>query len=134
MMRWAFGVALVLVGACVSQQPMSYRDLEQMANRQQREAISRPPPDTCQMAAHQGLIGTEGAGVDPASLPAGARVICHDCAVSLDYRADRLNVLLGADGKVAYVPVLSIPDRGRRDQFNASALAAIDTFRAGAKS
>lgn len=101
MMRWVFGAALVLVGACVSQQPMSYRDLEQMANRQQREAISRPPPDTCQMSAHQGLIGTEGAGVDPASLPAGARVICHDCAVSLDYRAERLNVLLGADGKVA---------------------------------
>jgi hypothetical protein len=96
-----FGAALVLVGACVSQQPMSYRDLEQMANRQQREAMSRPPPDTCQMAAHQGLIGTEGASVDRASLPADARVICHDCAASLDYRAERLNVLLGADGKVA---------------------------------
>jgi hypothetical protein len=95
------GAALVLAGACVSDQPMSYRDLEQMANRHQREAIARPAPDTCQMAAHQGLIGTDGAAINPASLPAGARVICQDCAVSLDYRADRLNVLLAPDGKVA---------------------------------
>ena len=101
MMRWVLGIALVLAGACASQERMSYRDLEQLANRQQREAISRPPPDTCQMAAHQGLIGTDGAGVDVASLPAGARVICHECAVTLDYRGDRLNVQLGADGTVA---------------------------------
>ena len=100
MMRWVFGAALVLVGACASQEPLSYRDLETMANRQQHEAISRPPPDTCQMASHQGLIGTDGAAIDPNSLPAGARVICHDCVVTLDYRADRLNVQLDPDGKV----------------------------------
>jgi hypothetical protein len=101
MMRWVFGVALAAVGACASDNHMSYRELEQMANRQQREAISRPPPDTCQMATHQGLIGTEGAAINPASLPAGARVICHDCVVTLDYRADRLNVQLDPDGQVA---------------------------------
>ncbi len=101
MKRWVLGVALVLAGACASDERLSYRDLEAAANRQQREAISRPAPDTCQMAAHQGLIGTEAAAIDPATLPAGARVICHDCAVSLDYRADRLNVLLEEDGKVA---------------------------------
>jgi hypothetical protein len=101
MMRWMLGAALVLAGACASQERMSYRDLEAMANRQQREAISRPPPDTCQMAAHQDLIGTDGAAVDLSSLPAGARVICHDCAVTLDYRGDRLNVQLGPDGRVA---------------------------------
>ena len=36
-------------------------------------------------------------------------------------------------GKVLYVPVVSIPDRDRRDLFSNSALAAIDAFRAGAQ-
>jgi len=34
----------------------------------------------------------------------------------------------GADGKIAYSPVVSIPDRTRRDEFNAQGLAAIDAF------
>lgn len=89
-----------VVAACTTQ-PQTYRDLEAMANRQQREAISRPAPDTCQMAAHQSLIGQTGSSIDQGSLPAGARVICHECAVTLDYRAERLNVQLGPDGKVA---------------------------------
>lgn len=92
---------LVLLAAACSSQPQTYRDLERVANEQQREAISRPPPDTCQMAAHRDLIGREGASIDQSTLPAGARVICHNCPVTLDYSAERLNVDLGADGKVA---------------------------------
>jgi hypothetical protein len=100
MMRTIALAALALAAACTSQ-PATYRDLENLANQQQREAISRPPPDTCQMAAHQSLVGQDGASIDRSALPAGARVVCHDCAVTMDYRAERLNVLLGADGKVA---------------------------------
>jgi len=102
-MKRAALLALVaaLAAACASDQTPSYRDLEATANRHQREAILRPQPDTCQMAAHQSLIGTEGAAIEPSSLPAGARVVCHGCAVTLDYRAERLNVELGRDGKVA---------------------------------
>ncbi len=37
-------------------------------------------------------------------------------------------------GKIAYSPVLSIPDRSRRDAFSAQALAAIDAFRAADRS
>jgi hypothetical protein len=101
MIRLIVGAGVVLLAACVSGQPPSYRELEQMAHRQQGEAIGRPPPDTCHAAAHQDLIGADGAGIDLSTLPAGARVICHGCAVTLDYRADRLNVELGPDGKVA---------------------------------
>lgn len=100
MMRGIALAALALAG-CSNQQAASYRELENLANRQQREAISRPPPDTCEMAAHQTLIGQTGDAIDRTTLPAGARVICHDCAVTMDYRAERLNVLLGPDGKVA---------------------------------
>lgn len=94
-------VAGAIAAACASQ-PATYRDLERMAAEQQREAIlNRPPPDTCQIAAHRNLIGTEGSAIVQANLPGGARVVCHGCAVTLDYRAERLNVELGADGKVA---------------------------------
>ena len=100
MMRLVIAGLVLLAAACTSQ-PQTYRDLERIANEQQREAISRPPPDTCQMADHRNLIGREGAAIDRSTLPANARVICHNCPVTLDYRAERLNVDLGADGKVA---------------------------------
>jgi hypothetical protein len=36
---------------------------------------------------------------------------------------------VGADGKVAYAPVISIPDRERRELFSNTASNAIDSFR-----
>ncbi|HVK81272.1 MAG TPA: I78 family peptidase inhibitor [Verrucomicrobiae bacterium] len=100
MMRLVIAGLVLLAAACTSQ-PQTYRDLERIANDQQREAISRPAPDTCHMADHRNLIGREGASIDRGTLPTNARVICHNCPVTLDYSADRLNVQLGADGKVA---------------------------------
>ncbi|HYD85953.1 MAG TPA: I78 family peptidase inhibitor [Vitreimonas sp.] len=94
------GAALV-AAACTYQAP-TYRDLDRIAQQQQREAIlNRPPPDTCQLAAHRHLLGADGGAIQQSSLPAGARIICHGCAVTLDYRAERLNLELGPDGKVA---------------------------------
>lgn len=92
--------ALAALGACSNEAPMTYRDLDRLASEQQREAISRPAPDTCQMAAHQTLVGQDGARIDRSTLPAGARVICYQCAVTMDYVANRLNIQLGRDGKV----------------------------------
>jgi len=40
------------------------------------------------------------------------------------------NLLRGEGSRISYVPVLTIPDRARRDTFNATALKAIDEFRA----
>jgi len=93
--------AAAIATACSHQAP-THRDLERIAAQQQREAIlNRPPLDTCQMAAHRHLVGTDGGAIQQSSLPAGARIICHGCAVTLDYRAERLNVELAEDGKVA---------------------------------
>lgn len=100
MMRLALAGLVLLAAACTSQ-PATYRDLDRIARDQQREAISRPPPDTCQMAGHRELIGREGASIEQSALPAGSRVVCHNCPVTLDFRGDRLNVLLGPDGKVS---------------------------------
>ena len=56
--------------------------------------------DTCAMAAHAHLIGVHESAINRASLPAGARVICAACLVTQDYSAQRLNLHLGADGRV----------------------------------
>lgn len=93
-------LAIALAAACTPTEQPTYRDLDRLARRQQSEAISRPPPDTCQMAQHQSLIGSVGGSIDQSTLPAGSRIICHNCPVTLDFRAERLNVELGADGKV----------------------------------
>ncbi len=103
MMRWVLaGIVVIGLAACGGgyQRDLTYRELDGIARRSTEEQINRPPPDTCQMAAHQSLAGTVGAEIDRTALPAGARVICHDCSVTMDYRADRLNIDLGADGKV----------------------------------
>ena len=93
--------AVALAAGCSGTQQPTYRELERMGNDNQREAIARPPPDSCQMAAHQSLVGTLGASIEAASLPQGSRIVCHDCVVTMDYRAERLNVLVDVDGRVA---------------------------------
>lgn len=102
MMRWVVaGLVVVGLAACSgSGRELTYRELDTIARQSTEEQVNRPPPDTCQMAAHQSLIGQVGADIDRSTLPSGARVICPDCVVTMDYRAERLNIDLGADGKV----------------------------------
>jgi hypothetical protein len=100
MMRLMLAGLVALTMAACTHQPMSHRDLEEMTARHQREAVSRPEPDSCQMEANRNLIGMDGASIDQSALPAGTRVICHDCMVTMDYAPARLNVQLGPDGKV----------------------------------
>ncbi len=100
MRKWMMLASFVLLGSACGPQQATYRDLERLANQQQRDAIERPPPDTCQMAAHQSLVGADGASIDRSALPQGARVICFNCVVTMDYSAQRLNVHLDRDGKV----------------------------------
>jgi hypothetical protein len=102
MMRALLAVCVVLGAvACAQDRPLTYRQMEDLSRQSLREQINRPQPDTCQMTAHQTLIGAVGADIDRAALPPLTRVICHDCAVTMDYNAERLNVELGPDGKVA---------------------------------
>ncbi|MGQ0533801.1 MAG: I78 family peptidase inhibitor [Caulobacteraceae bacterium] len=102
MTRWALAALVTFAAAACSSQdrPLTYRQMDDLSRRTLQEQINRPPPDTCQMAAHQSLIGTVGAEIDQTTLPPLTRVICHDCVVTMDYRADRLNIDLAPDGKV----------------------------------
>jgi hypothetical protein len=57
--------------------------------------------DSCGMAAHSTLLGVHESAINRASLPRGARVICATCLVTQDYSAQRLNLHLSAEGRVA---------------------------------
>lgn len=101
MMRVVLAVLSIAgAAACGSTDQMTYRELDELSRSQQREAISRPPPDSCQMAEHRHLIGQPVDTLEDGALPDGARVICHDCDVTLDYRPARLNIELGPNRNI----------------------------------
>jgi hypothetical protein len=104
MMRWGLAAILVAVAACASA-PQTYRDLERRGAEYERAGSSplAGRSDECHASQFQTLVGVEQNAVDRASLPANSRVICYRCNVTLDLRQDRLNVEIGADGKVARV-------------------------------
>ena len=104
MMRWVLAGALVIAAAaCSTDRQPTYRELDDLSRRSLQEQINRTEPDTCRREEHQSLMGTVGADLDESALPAGTRVICHQCAVTMDYRSDRLNIELGPDGRVVRV-------------------------------
>ena len=79
------------------------------ARRKERPALQASAPqnaeqatqaDACGATRFIGQIGTPADQVDRASLPADARVLTPDMMVTADFRGDRLNIIVGADGKV----------------------------------
>jgi hypothetical protein len=55
---------------------------------------------TCGMERYESLVGQPESAARAASLPDRARVICHECAVTMDYHENRLNVWIGENGTV----------------------------------
>jgi hypothetical protein len=53
--------------------------------------------------AYQSLIGAPATAIDRTALPSSFRIICHGCPATMDFREDRLTILLGPDDKVASV-------------------------------
>lgn len=102
----AFALSIALLAACAPA-PLTYRDLDRLGAEYARDA-SRPPQtdvregqDTCGMWNVTHLLGVHENDIDRASLPPGARVICHACMVTQDYAPSRLNLHLSAEGRVA---------------------------------
>lgn len=108
MRRIAIAAAALAAAAC-AQGPQTYRDLEQLGRDYQRDATQQEQAqpggeaarDTCGASRFQSLIGAPEENVDRAALPQGTRVIHPDDAITMDFNALRLNVRVGADGKVA---------------------------------
>ncbi|HHW34244.1 MAG TPA: hypothetical protein GXX24_08925 [Paracoccus solventivorans] len=59
--------------------------------------------DLCGAAALAGLVGQPAEAARTLQLPAGTRIINPGDPVTRDLRRDRLNIEIGADGKIARV-------------------------------
>lgn len=102
MMRAILALCVAALAACETPEP-TQRDLDRIGRdyqRRQAETGESAPVDSCGMAAHAHLIGQSAASIDRASLPAGARVVCLGCAVTMDYSPSRLNLMLDAQEEV----------------------------------
>jgi len=56
--------------------------------------------DTCGAAAFQSLVGQPATTINLGTLPSGTRILTPDMMVTQDFRADRLNIIVGTDGNV----------------------------------
>ncbi len=64
---------------------------------------AEPDMDACKASTYQGLVGQPKTVLATMMLPAGSRVIGPTDAITMDYRAERLNVELGKDDRIAKV-------------------------------
>ena len=71
--------------------------------RRHLPAPVQPDTDQCKASALQGLVGQPKSVLQTMLLPAGSRVIEPGQAVTMDYRADRLNVEIGKDGRIGRI-------------------------------
>lgn len=62
--------------------------------------VPEPEPDLCNAAAMQGLVGQPASVLQTMMLRAGTRVINPGDPVTMDFRPDRMNVEIGANGRI----------------------------------
>jgi hypothetical protein len=81
------GVAALALGACT----------EQSGDQMSADA------DACGASGRQALVGTSVGELDASALPEPRRVIFPGQPVTMDVRAERLNIEIGPDDRVARV-------------------------------
>lgn len=64
---------------------------------------AEPDMDACKASAYQGLVGQPKSVLATMMLPAGSRVVGPTDAITMDFRAERLNVEIGKDDRIAKV-------------------------------
>lgn len=79
---------LLLLAACQSEPPV---------------ASAPGETGTCGAAAHQGLIGREGTVLDTMRFAEAPRIIRPGTMMTMDYRAERLNIGINEAGKIERV-------------------------------
>lgn len=94
-MKYAFA-ALVLLAACAQPAPPASQTPPNTAE----EATAQ---DTCHASQFRQLVGTSASAIDRSTLPANTRVIMPGQMITMDFRADRLNIRVAPDGKVTEV-------------------------------
>ena len=69
----------------------------------ERTGDGRPGADACAAARHRELVGRPLADLDTAALPGPLRVYRAGRRVTADHRPERMNIVVGGDGRVAAV-------------------------------
>ena len=91
-----FLIALPILAACsvegTDMPPLGLPETEPVAQA-----------DTCGAARYAALVGQPKSVVDRTTVPAGTRVILPGTAVTMDYREERLNVLIDGNAAVERV-------------------------------
>ena len=86
---------LLLLSACASHEAQGPSPV--VVSEQANEATEA---DTCGAARFIHLIGTPADAIDRSTLPPRTRVLTPDMMVTADFSAERLNIMIGTDGKV----------------------------------
>lgn len=100
MIRASLVAAALLCAACSpanEPQPASPSQTERTAETMPQTADEATAQDTCGASAYRHLIDQNVAAV---TLPEGVRTIGPDTVVTQDFRPDRLNVMLDAEGRI----------------------------------
>jgi hypothetical protein len=92
-LRTAAALALLAAAACTPKE----------GGTETADAAPAAGEDACGAAGLQSLVGTSVGSLDPATLPEPRRVIFYGQAVTMDFRAERLNVEIGKDDRIARV-------------------------------
>ena len=64
------------------------------------EPLAQGGNDPCAAAGFEHLVGTSGAKVNESMFPQGTRVLRPGMVMTMDYRGDRLNVVIDESDKV----------------------------------
>jgi Peptidase inhibitor I78 family len=59
--------------------------------------------DACRASGSQNLVGQSGDILAAMTFPIGTRVIYPDTAVTMDFNAERLNIIVGRNGRIEAV-------------------------------
>lgn len=90
MIRAALAILVLSVAACAQTPPASPPQTAEDATAQ----------DTCGAARFASLVGSPATQIDRATLPARTRIITPDMMVTQDFSPERLNIIVGTDGRV----------------------------------
>ena len=90
--------ALLALGACDKM-----KEAGTAGEKDVNTASNTLSKDSCGAAERQILVGQSASVLDPATLPAGTRVIFPGMAVTMDLRQERLNIEVGGKDKIARV-------------------------------
>ncbi|MGE0045151.1 MAG: I78 family peptidase inhibitor [Hyphomonadaceae bacterium] len=88
MIRKASIALLALLAACT--QTLAETNGSAPAPPQQEQT-----ENACGAERYQSLVGQPRASIDEGALPDPHRIVCHGCAMTMDYRPDRLTIQLG---------------------------------------